>query len=219
MIDPEYTDVRKQRWPYAALAVVVPLVVIGWWYCWYNQTTTLLLVRHAEKGSGDNPGLTTEGATRAQALVDVAGAAGVGAVYATEWCRTALTAEPLAASLGHEILIQPNTIADNQLAGCGLSQSTALLDPSVASSAALVANALSTHRGQTVLIVGHSNTLPEILEAAGAPPLCPEYFDFHVSGTCRIPDQPGNDEYHHLFVLRVPRWFGSTHLIKATYGS
>ena len=215
---PEFPNIKEHRSPYSvALVVVATLFVVVLWGCWYSRSTTLLLVRHAEKGSGLNPALTTAGENRAEALVHVAEGAGVVAVYATEWCRTALTAEPTAASLGLEIQIQPNATTGDQLAGCGVSRATALLDPSVATSAQLVAHVLSTHRGGTVLIVGHSNTVPAMVEAAGAPALCPDYFPL-ADGDCRIPDQPGNSEFHHLFVLEVPRWFGSTRLVKATYG-
>lgn len=217
----EFADVKERRWPRlapVALVALVPILVVVSWICWYNQSTTLLVVRHAEKGSGANPILTAAGEIRAEALVQVTEAAGVTAVYATEWCRTALTAEPAAASLGLEIRIQPNASAGDQLAGCGVFQATALLDPTVASPADLVTHVLSTHRGGTVLIVGHSNTVPSMVEAAGARTLCPDYFALAVGGDCRIPDQPGNSEFHHLFVLEVPRWFGSTRLVKATYG-
>ncbi|MCH7664978.1 MAG: histidine phosphatase family protein [Acidobacteria bacterium] len=214
---PEFPDIKERRSPYIALVVVATLSVVVLWICWTNQSTTLLLVRHAEKGSDSNPTLTAAGENRAEALVHVAEGAGVVAVYATEWCRTALTAEPTAASLGLEIQIQPNANAGDQLEHCGVDQATALLDPSVASPADLVAHVLSAHRGRTVLIVGHSNTVPAMVEAAGAPTLCPDYFAL-IGGDCRIPDQPGNSEFHHLFVLEVPRWFGSTRLVKATYG-
>ncbi len=217
-MSPELPNIKERRSPYyVALVVVATLFVVVSWICWHNQSTTLLLVRHAEKGSGPNPALTTAGEDRAEALVHVAEGAGVVAVYATEWCRTALTAEPTAASLGLEIQIQPNATAGDQLEHCGVDQPTALLDPSVASPAELVADVLSTHRGATVLIVGHSNTVPAMVEAANGPTLCPDYFAL-AGGDCRIPDQPGNSEFHHLFVLEVPRWFGATRLVKATYG-
>lgn len=182
-----------------------------------GQPTTLILVRHAEKAAGENPVLTAAGTARAAALVEVVEDAGVAAVYATEWCRTALTAEPLAAALGQPIRVQPNQVAGDQLAGCGLTRPAVPLDGSIAGPADLLAHVLAAHRGERVVIVGHSNTVPALVEAAGGSPLCPDYFAL-IDGACRIPDQPGHDEYHHLFVLEVPGRPAATRLVKARYG-
>ena len=204
-------------WYPIVLLVVVCCFVL--WVCWINTTTTVILVRHAEKAQAQdsNPGLTAAGQARAAALVDVDSDGGVKAVYATEWCRTALTAEPTAVALELELAILRTTTPGDQLSGCGLSHPFSLLDPNLASSADLAAHVLSERRGQTVLIVGHSNTVPELIEALGAPSLCPGYFTL-IDGVCRIPDQPGNDQYDNLFVVNVPRWFPETGLLKARYG-
>ena len=87
----------------AALAMVAGLAL---WTCAASppavdpveaQRTRLLLVRHAEKqDEGFNPDLTPDGAARAERLAEIAADAGVEAIYTTEFCRTALTAQPAA---------------------------------------------------------------------------------------------------------------------------
>jgi broad specificity phosphatase PhoE len=53
----------------------------------------------------------------------------------------------------------------------------------------LVASIFADHRGEKVLVVGHSNTVPDIIEAAGGPAL-PDIDD---------------GEFDNLFVLTVCR--------------
>ncbi len=177
--------------------------------------TTFVLVRHAEKESGDNPGLTEEGRARAAALDRVLADAGVVAVYATEWCRTALTAEPTAVHLGLEIRVQDNGREGDQLAGCGLEGGTTRLDTGIASVEDLARHLLETHPSGVVLVVGHSNTVPELVEALGAPSLCPSLFAEDDRG-CHIPDDGANSEYHHLFVVSTGQ--GAARVLKAEYG-
>ena len=204
-------------WPYWLVLAVLVLVVVVAWLCWTRDPTVLILVRHAEKAGGPNPVLTTSGSTRAQLLRRVVDEADVTAVYATEWCRTALTAEPSALMLDVPIRIQHDGDPEDRLEPCGLIGTTTRLDGSIVTPTDLISHALSSHRGQAVLIVGHSNTVPAMVEASGLPSPCPSYFP--LDGTeCHIPDEPPEDEYHHLFVLEVPRWFGSPRLVKARYG-
>ena len=72
------------------------------------------------------------------------------------------------------------------------------LGGAIADAADLVAHVLAAHRGATVVLVGHSNTVPALVAAAGGPDLCPDTFPF-VDGQCRIPDQPGDDQYDHSY--------------------
>lgn len=110
--------------------------------------TVVVLVRHAEKmadGSRD-PLLTEVGWHRAGALVDRLADRPIAAVYATPFRRTQLTAWPVAKARGLTITVRP--------AG----------EP-----AASLADVLRTrHVGQQVLVVGHSNTLPDLARALGA---------------------------------------------------
>lgn len=106
--------------------------------------TTVLVVRHAERAnsSSTSPISDPEGKNRARALAHVASEAGVSAIYATEYLRTQQTAQPLADRLGLPI-------------------DTSFADPS-----ALAEKILSDHVGDTVLVVGHSNTVGPIIDGS-----------------------------------------------------
>lgn len=193
------------------------LAGLAFWLCWARSTTTVVVVRHAEKLAGPNPLLTAEGRQRAEALVEVLSGSPVAGVYATNLCRTALTAEPLALELGVPIRVQ--TVTDQGgLEECGLTAPLSPLPASVDSADALAGAILSAHRGRLAVVVGHSNTVPALVEAFGLEPLCPRAFPA-LDGECRIPDTAPDDEYFHLFVVQVPRWAGVPRLIHARYGA
>ena len=110
---------------------------------------TIFLVRHAEKaeattGNPKDPELSEIGRRRAESLALTLKDAGITSIYVTELKRTQQTAEPLARS--------------------------AKLRPTVVP--AKETPALVTRLNETtgnVLVVGHSNTIPEIIKALGAP--------------------------------------------------
>ena len=111
------------------------------------QPPVIFLVRHAERAaiSGHVPsdtGLSPAGRKRADALARVLQDAQITAVYTTEYKRTRETAVPIAQSLG----IKPEVIPGDDLRG-------------------LIAK-LKASSGN-VLVVGHSNTLPQIINALG----------------------------------------------------
>lgn len=123
--------------------------------------TVVILVRHAEKGTQppQDPPLTEEGQARARALVGVARQAGVTAIITTQFERTRKTAEPAAL----ELKITPEVV---QAGG--------------AAHAKAVADQVMKHAGGTVLVVGHSNSVPAIVGALGAPQpkdLCDSEYD------------------------------------------
>ena len=123
--------------------------------------TVVILVRHAEKGTQppQDPPLTDGGAARANALVAVARQAGVTAIITTQFERTRKTAEPTAV----ELKITPEIV---QAGG--------------PAHAKAVADQVMKHAGGTVLVVGHSNTVPAIVGALGAPQpkdLCDSEYD------------------------------------------
>jgi broad specificity phosphatase PhoE len=112
-----------------------------------SDETTVILVRHAEKAAApaDDPPLSESGRKRAAALRHALEKAGVSAIYATQYSRTQQTVEPLA-----QALKIPVTQID------------------AASTEKLVAQIREKHRGKTVVVAGHSNTLPGVIKALGA---------------------------------------------------
>lgn len=116
-----------------------------------NAPTVVILVRHAEKASmpASDPPLTDAGVARAKALATLVADANVDAVIATPTVRTRETARPTADARG-------------------LTVETVAFAPA-ALHAKAVAEAVMKHAGQTVLVVGHSNTVAAIVAALGGP--------------------------------------------------
>jgi broad specificity phosphatase PhoE len=146
--------------------------------------TTVILVRHAEKAAepADDPPLTGAGEARARALVDATRDAGVQAIITTQFVRTKATAQPVSAALG----LSPEVV-----------------DARGPKHAQDVAEAILVHHaGETVLVVGHSNSVPAIIAALGAnrpPPIC-------------------DSQYDNLFIVTVPET-GQARVIRAKYGA
>ena len=145
--------------------------------------TTVILVRHAEKAAApaEDPPLTRAGRERAQALMAIAREAGVTAIITTQFARTRETAHPAAEALK----ITPEVVTT--MAGGQHAQN--------------VARAALAHPGAVVLVVGHSNTVPGIVAALGAPqppPIC-------------------DSSYDDLYIVTVPA-SGPARVIHARYG-
>jgi broad specificity phosphatase PhoE len=122
---------------------------------------TIVLVRHAERAPApmtDDPPLTDAGSARAARLAERLARADVKAIFVTRFRRSRDTAAPLAAALKLEPVVESET-------------------------SALVAK-LKARDEPTVLVVGHSDTLPDIVKAFGGP-------------TVTIAD----DQFDDLFVL------------------
>ncbi len=124
--------------------------------------TIVILVRHAEKGAAPatDPPLTARGTERAAALSEALREAQVAAVYHTPTLRTRDTARPLAARFG----LTPQLIP---------------MAPRGAQGDSIAAIA-RRHPGQTIVLVGHSNTIMPWLAALGGPTrpdLCDHEYD------------------------------------------
>ncbi len=104
-----------------------------------------VIVRHAEKATNDphDPDLDAAGHARARALAGELRAEPLAAVYATEYRRTRQTAGPVAAR--HRLPVQA------YYARATAAQNTA--------------HWRQRHRHGTVLVVGHSNTVPDLVAA------------------------------------------------------
>lgn len=131
--------------------------------------TTIYLVRHAEKVTTDpqdkDPLLTPEGLERAEELRKFFSKKKVDALYSTDYQRTRLTLAPLAREKGKEI----NSYSSRN-------------------HRELVEKVLTAHKGQTVVIAGHSNSLLDLLKA------------FQAETTIK---EIGEDEYSYLFKLTL----------------
>jgi broad specificity phosphatase PhoE len=110
-----------------------------------DATTTFVLVRHAEKATDDpkDPSLSDAGRARAVRLASSFDGVAVTAVYATGYRRTQATAQPTAEAHGLPVrTYEAGLTAD-----------------------AFAARLRATHASGTVLVVGHSNTVPAIASA------------------------------------------------------
>lgn len=118
--------------------------------------TTVILVRHAEKVSDTaDPPLSDAGKARARELERVLTGTPIDVIYTTQYARTRETAEPLAKSLGVEA----------QVITAGRTYAAELAD-----------RIRRDHRGQTVLVIGHSNSTVDVIRHLGVadPPHIPE---------------------------------------------
>lgn len=108
-----------------------------------NEVTTFILVRHAEKGKDDprDPNLNEEGLKRAQALNTLLAQADVAALYSSPYKRTKSTVQPIAESKGLEVMTY---------------------DPR---SAAFLEDIMKKFKGKTIVVSGHSNTTPNVVNA------------------------------------------------------
>lgn len=136
------------------------------------EPQTIFLVRHAERADAggvpqSDPDLSDAGRTRAAALAQTLRDAKISAIYVTEYRRTKETAKPLTDKLGIHPIVVPAKGTEELVAKLKSSEGNAL-------------------------VVGHSNTLPEIMQALG------------ISS----PPAIGEGDYDDLFLLTrdpVPR--------------
>jgi broad specificity phosphatase PhoE len=127
---------------------------------------TVILVRHAERAGGSDPsvGISEAGRCRAAALATMLTDANVTGIYTSEVARTQQTAEPLAQKLG----IRPEIVPAKEVD-------------------ALVAKLRAEAGKGTLLVIGHSNTIPVIVG--------------RLSGQSEPPI--GDSEYDRMFVVTL----------------
>ncbi|WP_166876924.1 SixA phosphatase family protein [Massilia mucilaginosa] len=106
----------------------------------------IYLVRHGEKGSVEkDPDLTMQGKARAGNIAAILKSTGITHIYSSTTQRTRQTAQPLASTLGLEVQVY---------------------DP--AQGAKLAGQVKAA--GGTALVVGHSNTVPDLVRLFGGKP-------------------------------------------------
>lgn len=103
---------------------------------------TVYIIRHMQKAPGDDPVLSAEGEANAKRLAEAFKDKDIDAIFVTATRRSRMTAEPVAATTGAKL--QTYDPKDN---------------------AALVAKVAAVPG--SVLVVGHSNTVPGLVAAFG----------------------------------------------------
>jgi broad specificity phosphatase PhoE len=129
-----------------------------------SAQVTVIFSRHAERAVApkDDPLITEAGQKRAELLASMLVDSGIDAIYVSELQRTQLTAAPLAARIHIKPIIIP------------------------AADTAKLIEAIRSHKTGVVLVVGHSNRIPQIITGLGGPAIV-------------IPDTV----YNNLYVLTV----------------
>ncbi len=118
------------------------------------ESQMVIVVRHAERADGGagtastmtggaDPELSEAGKARAAKLAAMLGDAGIVAIYTTEFRRTKDTAAPLAAKTG----VKAEAVSSRD--------------------ASVLISKIKSHAAGAVLVVGHSNTVPQIVKALG----------------------------------------------------
>ena len=104
-----------------------------------QEVTTFILVRHAEKAADgtSNPSLNEAGKVRAIKLAEMMEMQNIAALYATPYKRTQQTLEPISDS-----------------------KSLGVVDYDPYAGKEWLESLVATHPNQTVVISGHSNTIP-----------------------------------------------------------
>jgi broad specificity phosphatase PhoE len=148
------------------------------------KPTTVFLVRHAEKQvaaagqqmmSPTDPPLTDEGKARAKNLARLLSKAKINLIITSQFLRTKQTAEPLAEALGLTANVIP--IAADPADRTKVSQQ----------SIKNIVEQIYQRSGEAVLVVGHTNTLPDVIAMLGGG---------------KIAEIPETD-YDNLFVVTV----------------
>lgn len=129
-----------------------------------NAAPVVFIVRHAEKASagGKDPELSIEGQKRAEALANILKDSQITSVFVTEFKRTQETAAPTAKA----VHVTPTVIAANEIG--------------------VLAEKLRTLNGNA-LVVGHGNTIPDLLKTLG------------IATPVNIPE----DDYAEIFAVVV----------------
>lgn len=193
---------NENRWKILAtssLALIAVLLVGVVIIYLTSSTTVVFVVRHGERddtrscttpapGGTPNPPLSIVGDERALALQHTLEDTGIQAIYASELCRTQQTVDDLASHLGLPVISVDQHAPDN----------SGDVDD-------LVAQVLANNTGQKVLIAGHGETIPLIVEKLGGGAI----------------DPIGGSEFDNMYVITTMRWwfFKRTKLVRLKYGA
>jgi broad specificity phosphatase PhoE len=167
----------------AAFGVAV-FAIFALWVWFTANSTVVIVIRHAEKESisAPDPSLSEAGEARAALLVRMfgqpTGPGHLDAIYISSALRNRMTAAPLAARLGIVPIVAPSD------------------DPK-----ALAHRIVRENSGKRVMVIGHANTVPEIVAAlSGRNDIAP--IDEHEFGT--------------MYIVTVPR-IGHANVLRLSY--
>ena len=164
--------------------VIFSVAVVALWVWFTANSTVVIVIRHAEKESvsAPDPPLSAAGEARAALLERMfgqpQGAGHLDAIYITSALRNRMTAAPLAAQLGIVPIVAPGD------------------DPK-----GLARRILRENSGNRVMVIGHANTVPEIVAA--------------LSGRSDIP-QIDEKEFGTMYIVTVPR-IGRANVLRLSY--
>lgn len=145
------------------------------------STSYYYVVRHAERvDNSRNSALSPAGLQRAQALKDSLFSKKVHLIFASTYVRTQQTAQPTATAKGLSLIIyRPDTTAG------------------------LVSH-LKKIKGKSVLVTGHSDTVPDIVSGLSNQSVAP------------IPD----NDFDNLYIIKIRNFFGTQRTLShLTYGN
>jgi broad specificity phosphatase PhoE len=148
------------------------------------DSTTIIVIRHAEKAldGGDDPPLTQAGQARAELLARMFGdgqrPGHVEAIYISPTLRSRMTAAPLAVKLGLTPIVAPARPPKD-----------------------LARRILRERSGDRVLVVGHADTVPDLVAS--------------LMGRRSLPPI-ADDEYGTMYIVTVPR-IGRADFLRLTY--
>ncbi len=160
------------------------VAVFAIWVWFTANSTTVIVIRHAEKDSvsAPDPPLSAAGEARAALLVrmfgETKGAGRLDVVYVSSALRNRMTAAPLAGRLGIVPVVVP---AD---------------DPKE-----LAHRVLRENSGKRAMVIGHVNTVPDIVAA--------------LSGRSDIPPMVEQD-FGTMYIVTVPR-IGHANVLRLSY--
>ena len=177
---------RVRRMRRIQVFVIYTAIAVGLaWFFESQATTTIIFVRHAEQTSYDDadPSLSDAGKRRVaeltRQLADADVVAGIDAIYSTSYKRSTETVQPLADRL--DLPINIYDAADTE---------------------AVLETILKTHKGEIIVVVGHSNTVPVLIANLGASKNVPTI---------------ARGEFDNIYIITIP-WFGKTKTIRLRYG-
>jgi len=112
----------------------------------FTKSAKIYLVRHAEKDTGNNPVLTADGRKRAGDLMRVLKSKNIQRIYVTPYKRTQMTGDSMRLQLGIDTVLYKADTTGVDIYNTILARGDG---------------------NKTILIIGHSNTVPKIIKKLG----------------------------------------------------